>query len=76
MKEKIMLKCKSSPNLEYICKTEVSTTMCNPIYSSTWIANKHEKNDRCIMNDQTNVHSSCSYKNYYKIFLNDEISDK
>ena len=37
-------KCKSSPNLEYTCKTEVSTTMCDSIYSSTRIENK-QKND-------------------------------
>ena len=44
-KRKKVRKYKSSPNLEYTCKTEVSTTVCNPVYSSTWIANKHEKNN-------------------------------
>ena len=41
-KTKRMWKRKSSPNLEYTCKIEVSTTMCNPIYSSTRIKSKHE----------------------------------
>ena len=76
MKEKRVLKYKSSPNLEYTCKTEVNTTMCNSIYSSTRTVNKCKKNDRCIMNDQTDIHSLCSCKNYYKTFLNDEIRDK
>ena len=38
-------KCKSSLNLEYTCKTKVSTTMCDSTHSSTWIANKHENDD-------------------------------
>ena len=76
MKEKIMLKYKSSPNLEYTCKIEVSTTMCNSIYSSTRTANKHKINYQCVLNDWIDAHDSCSYMNYYKAFLNDEISDK
>ena len=76
MKEKRVLKCKSNPNIEYTCKKEVSTTKCNHIYSSTRITSKHEKNNRCIVNDQMDVHSLCSYMNYHKVFLNDEISDK
>ena len=38
-------KCKSSPNLEYTYKIEVSTTMYDFIHSSTRIANKHENYD-------------------------------
>ena len=51
MKEKRMLKYKSSPNLEYICKIEVNTTMYNSIYSFTQRASKHKINDRCVVND-------------------------
>ena len=43
---------------------------------STRTIGKHERNDQCITNDQTDVHSLCSCNNYYKTFLNDEINDK
>ena len=64
-----MLKCKSSPNLEYTCKIVVSTTICNHIYSST-------RNDQHIRNNQMDAHDSCSCRDYCKAFLNDEENDK
>ena len=75
-REKKLQKCKSSLNIEYTYKIEVSITICDSIYSSTRTASKHKINDWYVMNDQTDVHSSCSYRNYYKAYLNDEISDK
>ena len=71
-----MRKYKSSPNLEYTYKIEVSTTMCNSIYSSTRTTSKHKINEQCVMNDQIYAHGSYSCTNYYKAFLNDEIEDK
>ena len=71
-----MWKYKSSPNLEYTYKTEVNTTMCNSIYSSTRTTSKHEINDQCVINDQIDARNSCSCKNYYETIQNDKVNDK
>ena len=75
MKEKVW-KCKSSPNLENTYKTEIITTMYDSIHSSTQTVSKYKINDQYVMNDQIDAHGLCSYRNYYKAFLNDEINDK
>ena len=68
MKEKKKVrKCKSSPNLEYTCKTEINITINNSIHSSTRTVSKRKINDQCIMNDQINARSSWPCRNYYEI---------
>ena len=71
-----MRESKSSPNLENTYMLEVSTTIRNSFHSSTRTTSKHKTNDQCVMNDQTDTHSLCFCKNYYKAFLNDKVNDK